>query len=71
MLYLIAIVLPPLGLLLCGRVFQALLCFLLMLTLLGWPIASVWAVAVVANYYADRRTDRLIQELRRDRVAHR
>src|SRR5262249_44154118 len=71
LLYLIAIVLPPVGLLLCGKVVQALLCFLLMLTLLGWPFASIWAVAVVANYHADRRTDRLIREMRRDRAAHR
>ncbi len=65
MLYLIAILLPPLGLLLCGKVFQAIFCFLLMLTLIGWPLASIWAVLVVVNYHADQRTNRLIRELRR------
>src|SRR5262249_16526883 len=45
--YLIAILLPPLGLFLCGYWLQAALCLLLMCTGLGWPIASIWAVLVV------------------------
>ena len=64
MRYLIAILLPPLGLLLCGKVFQAILCLILMLTCLGWPVASVWAVLVVHNYHEDQRTDRVLRELR-------
>lgn len=66
MRYFIAIVLPPLGMLLCGKVFQAIICFLLMITLIAWPIASIWAVLVAMNWYADRRTDRLIAEMRRN-----
>jgi hypothetical protein len=65
MRYLIAILLPWLGMMLCGRIFQGLLCLLLQLTVLGWPIAAIWAVLVVNNYYADRRTDRFIREMRR------
>ena len=64
MRYLIAILLPPVGMLLCGKVVQAILCLVLMLTLIGWPIASIWAVLVAMNWYADRRTDRLIQAMR-------
>ena len=60
MRYLIAILLPPVGLLVAHRPGQALLCLLLMVTLIGWPIAAIWAVLVVNSYYADRRTDRLI-----------
>jgi uncharacterized membrane protein YqaE (UPF0057 family) len=62
--YVIAILLPPLGLLLCGKMFQALLCLLLMLTLIGWPVASIWAVLVVADYHAEQRAHRLARELK-------
>lgn len=64
MRYLIAILLPPLGLFLVGKWFQAILCLILMLTCLGWPIASVWAVLVVHNYYEDQRADKILRELR-------
>jgi uncharacterized membrane protein YqaE (UPF0057 family) len=53
--YLIAIVLPPLGMLLVGRVGLALLCFLLQITILGWPLAAIWAVLVVNNAEHDKR----------------
>ncbi len=66
MLYILAILLPPLGMVLCGRVGQALLCVLLMLTVIGWPVASIWAVLVVSDYHADRRNQQLIRALRRE-----
>src|SRR6476659_1522729 len=47
MRYLLAIVLPPIGMLSVGKPFQALLCMVLMLTILGWPFASIWAVLAV------------------------
>lgn len=59
MKYAIAIVLPPLGLLACGKIFQAILCLILMLTLIGWPFASLWAVLVVHDYHADCRAREL------------
>jgi uncharacterized membrane protein YqaE (UPF0057 family) len=65
MRYLIAILLPPLGLLLSGKVFQAILSFILMLTIIGWPVAAAWAVLVILNHDEDRRTDRVVRALRR------
>jgi uncharacterized membrane protein YqaE (UPF0057 family) len=65
MRYLIAILLPPLGFLTCGKVFQAILCFILMLTCIGWPIASIWAVLVVADYHADKRAERVARSVER------
>jgi len=56
--YLIAILLPPLGMLLVGRVGLALLCFLLQITILGWPLAAIWAVLVVNNAENDKRMRR-------------
>jgi uncharacterized membrane protein YqaE (UPF0057 family) len=55
MKYLIAIILPPLGMLLVGRVGLALLCLILQLTILGWPLAAIWAVLVVNNAENDKR----------------
>jgi uncharacterized membrane protein YqaE (UPF0057 family) len=63
MLYLIAILLPPLAVLLCGKPWQAILNVLL--TLLIWFPGMIHALLVVNNYYADRRTERLIREMRR------
>jgi uncharacterized membrane protein YqaE (UPF0057 family) len=59
MLYLIAVVLPPLAVLLCGKPFQALLS--LPLTLLGWAPGVIHALFVVNNHYADQRAQRMIQ----------
>ena len=58
MKYLIAILLPPVGMLLVGKPGQALLCLILMVTILGWPIAAVWAVLVVNSAIADERAAR-------------
>jgi uncharacterized membrane protein YqaE (UPF0057 family) len=57
--YLIAILLPPLGMLSVGKVFEAILCLLLMLTLVGHPIAAIWAVLVVHSSLADGRARRI------------
>lgn len=55
MKYLLAILVPPLALFAAGRPFQALLCLVLMVTLIGWPIAAIWAVLVVNDANADAR----------------
>ncbi|HKI18191.1 MAG TPA: hypothetical protein VKA15_09935 [Isosphaeraceae bacterium] len=64
MRYLLALLLPPIGMLLCGKVFQAILCVLLMVTVIGWPVASIWALFVVHSHLADKRMDRLVRALR-------
>ena len=55
MKYLIAIILPPLGMLLVGRVLLAVVCLVLQVTLIGWPLAAIWAVLVVNNAENDKR----------------
>ena len=65
MKYLIAIILPPLGMLLVGRVGLALLCFLLQITILGWPLAAIWAVLVVNNAEHDKRLRQALQQQQR------
>jgi uncharacterized membrane protein YqaE (UPF0057 family) len=67
MLYLIAVVLPPLAVLLCGKFFQALLS--VPLTLLGWAPGVIHALFVVNNHYAEKRNARLIKAVERNRFA--
>jgi uncharacterized membrane protein YqaE (UPF0057 family) len=66
MLYLLAILLPPVAMLLTGRPFQALLCFVLQITILGWIPAAIWAALVVNEHKADKRAERIAKSLRRE-----
>ena len=65
MKYLIAILVPPLGMLVVGRPLQALLCLLLMISLIGWPLAALWALLVVNSAETEKRVRRLLEEERR------
>jgi len=61
MLYLVALLLPPLAVLLCGRPLQAILS--VVLTIAGWIPGQIHALFVVHNYYEDRRTERIIKAM--------
>ena len=61
MLYLLAIILPPVAVLICGKPIQAV--FNLILTLLLWIPGVVHAIFVVHSHLADRRTDRIIDAI--------
>lgn len=58
MLYLLAILLPPVAVLVAGKPFQAILN--IGLTLLFFIPGMLHALLVVHNHYADKRTERLI-----------
>lgn len=62
MRYLIAILLPPLAVLLCGKPFQFFLNILL--TLLFWIPGMIHAILVVNSHLADKRTERLEKAIR-------
>ena len=64
---LLAIVLPPLGLLSVGKPFQALLCLILWVTVIGWPIAALWAALVVHGAETESRVRRILDEDRQRR----
>ena len=66
MKYVIAILFPPLGMLLVGRFMQALLCLILMITIIGWPIASIWALLVVNSAETEKRMRRMFEEQSRN-----
>lgn len=59
MLYLLAIVLPPVALLGAGKPGQALLSLVLMVTVIGWIPAAIWAILVVNESKADKRAERV------------
>ena len=62
MRYLLAIILPPIAVLVCGKPIQALLN--LVLTILLWIPGMIHALFVVNGYYADRRTDKVIEAIK-------
>jgi len=62
MRYLLAVILPPVAVLICGKPIQALLNFVL--TLLFWIPGLIHAIFVVNGYYADQRTDRVIEAIK-------
>jgi len=64
MLYLLAILLPPVAVLLCGKPIQALLN--LLLTVLGYFPGLIHAILVVNAYNADQRNDRLIRAMNKN-----
>lgn len=58
--YLVAIILPPVAMFQQGKVGSTILTILLMLTVVGWPIASIWAViATRGSHIEDKRTARM------------
>ena len=58
MLYPLAIILPPVAVLLCGKFIQVVLN--LILTLILWVLGAVHAVSIIHSHLADKRTDRVI-----------
>lgn len=60
-LYLLAILLPPVAVLLCGKPIQAILNVLM--TLFLWFPGAVHAILVVNSHLADKRNKQLIQAI--------
>ncbi len=63
MMYLLAIVLPPVAVLMSGKPIQALIN--LVLTILGWIPGVIHAMLVVSSHHADKRTNRIVQAMDR------
>ncbi len=63
MMYLLALLLPPVAVLLCGKPVQAILN--LVLTVLGWLPGVIHAILVVNSREADKRQQRLIEAMER------
>ena len=63
MRYFLAILLPPLTVLLCGKPIQFVLNILL--TLLGWIPGVIHAILVVNNHLADKRADKIVRAMQK------
>jgi len=61
---LIAIFFPCVSFLLRGKIFTAIICLILQITLIGWIPAAIWAVISLQNSRADKRNNKLIKSLR-------
>ena len=59
----LAIFLPPLVFFTINRPFQGLMNLILLLTIIGWPVAAIWAVYALSQY----RNDELRREFDHDR----
>lgn len=46
MIYLLAVLIPGLAIMLCGRTWVGILCLALQFTILGWLPATLWALAI-------------------------
>jgi hypothetical protein len=57
--YVLAIFLPSIAVLLCGRPLMAIILFLLHLTILGWPLATLMAWLIIHDHKADLRARQL------------
>ena len=62
MRYLIAILLPPLAVFLCGKPIQAIIS--IFLTLLFWIPGVIHALLVVHSHLEDKRTDRIVAAIK-------
>ena len=65
MRYFLDIFLPPVAMLTCGRIFSAAVRLVLMLTLVGWLPAAIWAGFVVTNHHAEKRQEKLQRPMHR------
>lgn len=67
MRYILAIFVPPLAVLLCGKPIQALVNLLLCLCF--WIPGVIHAFAVVNSHKADKRNNRLIKAIERNKAS--
>jgi uncharacterized membrane protein YqaE (UPF0057 family) len=65
MRYVLAFFLPWLSLLLQGKIVSGIFCLVLQITIIGWIPACIWAFSSLNRMYADRRTDKIITEMRK------
>ncbi|HTW53113.1 MAG TPA: YqaE/Pmp3 family membrane protein [Stellaceae bacterium] len=60
MRYLLALIAPWVVFFTIGQVGRGFICLILQCTVIGWLPATIWAFAAIGNYYADKRTDRIV-----------
>jgi uncharacterized membrane protein YqaE (UPF0057 family) len=64
---LLAILLPFLSFILRGKIITGIVCLILQITLIGWLPAAIWAALSLNNARADKRNDKLIQAMKKNK----
>nr|WP_314835127.1 YqaE/Pmp3 family membrane protein [uncultured Flavobacterium sp.] len=65
MRYVLAFFLPWLSLILQGKIGSGIICLILQITIIGWIPACIWAFTSLNRMYADRRTTKIIKEMKK------
>lgn len=65
MRYVLAFFLPCLSLILQGKIGSGIICLILQITIIGWIPACIWAFTSLNRMYADRRTTKIIKEMKK------
>ncbi|EIA08680.1 YqaE/Pmp3 family membrane protein [Flavobacterium frigoris] len=65
MRYVLAFFLPWLSLILQGKIGSGIICLILQITIIGWIPACIWAFTSLNSMYADRRTTKIIKEMKK------
>jgi len=60
----LAILLPFVSFFVRGKIFTAIICFILQITILGWLPAAIWAALSLNNARAEKRNKDLIRAIR-------
>lgn len=58
----LALLIPWLQFFTIGKPISGIICLILQLTLIGWPVAAIWSVFALSQY----KTDQKIKEAMRD-----
>ena len=64
---LLAILFPFISFIFRGKILSGIICLVLQITLIGWLPAAIWAVMSLNNDRADKRNDKLIRAIEKNR----
>jgi uncharacterized membrane protein YqaE (UPF0057 family) len=64
---LLAILLPFLSFFFRGKIISGIFCLILQFTLIGWLPAAIWAAMSLNNDRADKRNEKLIKEINKNK----
>jgi uncharacterized membrane protein YqaE (UPF0057 family) len=64
---LLAILLPFLSFFFRGKIISGIVCLILQITLIGWFPAAIWAVMSLNNDRADKRNEKLIRAINKNK----
>lgn len=58
----IALLLPWLTFFTIGRPFAGIICLILQITLIGWILATLWAVYALSQYKTDKKIEKALNQ---------